>query len=62
MNKGKIIQVMGPVVDVQFERGHLPDINNAIQVNYQLEDEEIELVLETALHLGDNVVRTIAMV
>lgn len=61
MNKGKIVQVLGPVVDVQFERGHLPDINNAIQVKYKLEDQEVELVLETALHLGDNMVRTIAM-
>ena len=61
MNKGKIIQVMGPVVDVQFERGQLPDINNAIQVNYQLNDQEVELTLEVALHLGDNIVRTVAM-
>lgn len=61
MSTGKVIQVMGPVIDVQFERGHLPEINNAIQVNYQLEGKNVELVLETALHLGDNVVRTIAM-
>lgn len=61
MSKGKIVQVLGPVVDVQFERGHLPDINNAIQVKYKLGDREVELVLEVALHLGDNMVRTIAM-
>lgn len=61
MSTGKVIQVMGPVVDVAFERGHLPEINNAIKVTYQLEDQEVELVLETALHLGDNMVRTIAM-
>jgi len=61
MNKGKVIQVMGPVVDVQFERGQLPDINNAIKVQYQLDDQEVELVLEAALHLGDNIVRTVAM-
>lgn len=61
MSKGKIVQVLGPVVDVQFERGQLPDINNAIQVKYKLDDQEIELILETALHLGDNLVRTIAM-
>lgn len=61
MNKGKIIQVMGPVVDVQFERGQLPDINNAIQVKYRLDDRDVELTLEVALHLGDNIVRTVAM-
>ncbi len=61
MSKGQIVQVMGPVVDVQFERGHLPEINNAIKVNFTVGEEERELVLETALHLGDNMVRTIAM-
>jgi F-type H+-transporting ATPase subunit beta len=61
MSKGRIVQVMGPVVDVQFERGHLPEINNAIRVKYTVDQEERELVLETALHLGDNMVRTIAM-
>jgi F-type H+/Na+-transporting ATPase subunit beta len=58
---GKVIQVTGPVVDVRFERGQLPEINNAIQIKYQLDDKQVELTLETALHLGDNVVRTIAM-
>ncbi|SFI66458.1 F0F1 ATP synthase subunit beta [Thermoflavimicrobium dichotomicum] len=61
MSKGRIVQVMGPVVDVQFERGHLPEINNALKVNYKLDGQEKELVLEVALHLGDNSVRTIAM-
>jgi F-type H+-transporting ATPase subunit beta len=49
---------MGPVVDVEFERGHLPEINNAIKVKRV---DGSELVLETALHLGDNTVRTVAM-
>ena len=54
MNKvGKITQVMGPVVDVEFEN-YLPEINEALDVNYKF-------VLEVAAHLGDNVVRTIAM-
>lgn len=61
MSTGKVLQVMGPVVDVQFERGHLPEINNAIKIKYQLDGKDQELVLETALHLGDNIVRTIAM-
>lgn len=60
MNKGEIVQVIGPVVDVRFKSGQLPSINNALIVeNSQNEDEK--LVLEVALHLGDNIVRTIAM-
>ncbi|MDY5821681.1 MAG: F0F1 ATP synthase subunit beta [Helicobacter sp.] len=61
MNKvGKITQVMGPVVDVEFEN-YLPEINEALDVNYKFDSEEKQLVLEVAAHLGDNVVRTIAM-
>ena len=49
-------------MDVQFERGQLPDINNAIQVKYRLgRSGNVSLSLERALHLGDNLVRTIAM-
>ncbi|KFZ39942.1 MULTISPECIES: F0F1 ATP synthase subunit beta [Thermoactinomyces] len=58
MSSGRVLQVMGPVVDVEFERGHLPEINNAIKVKRA---DGSELVLETALHLGDNTVRTVAM-
>lgn len=61
MNKvGKITQVMGPVVGVEFEN-YLPEINEALDVNYKFDSEEKQLVLEVAAHLGDNVVRTIAM-
>ncbi|AUJ24042.1 MULTISPECIES: F0F1 ATP synthase subunit beta [Virgibacillus] len=63
MSKGRITQVMGPVVDVKFADGQLPDINNAIIVKIPDEssNEMKELTLEVALHLGDNSVRTIAM-
>ena len=62
MNKGKIIQVMGPVVDVSFEDGVLPDLYNAINIERQGETGENEtLVCEVALHLGDNAVRSVAM-
>ena len=57
---GKIIQVMGPVVDVDFE-GKLPAINEAIEVKGNVEGTEYRLVLEVASHLGDGRVRTIAM-
>jgi len=56
--KGKISQVMGAVVDVVFEQGHLPDIYNALNVERGDDDT---LVLEVAQHLGDSAVRTVAM-
>jgi len=64
MNKGKIVQVMGPVVDVEFLSGNLPNINNALKVTIKESENNgvsINLTLEVALHLGDNVVRCIAM-
>ena len=59
---GKVKQVLGPVVDVEFEGGDLPAINSALRVtNKFISDSEFNLVLEVAQHLGDGVVRTIAM-
>lgn len=59
---GKIKQVLGPVVDVEFETGELPAINTALKVtNRIISDKEFNLVLEVAQHLGDKVVRTISM-
>jgi F-type H+/Na+-transporting ATPase subunit beta len=58
---GKIVQVMGPVVDVEFPEGHSPAIYNALVVSDEQATEHKELVLEVALHLGDNLIRTIAM-
>ena len=55
---GKISQIMGAVVDVAFEDGHLPNIMNALSVD---RGEEGALVLEVAQHLGDSMVRTVAM-
>ncbi len=61
-NIGKITQVMGPVVDVEFEQGQLPNILTALLIsNPAINDEADNLVVEVAQHLGDNVVRTIAM-
>ena len=62
MNIGKIVQVIGPVVDVAFEEGNLPSILNALLItNPAINDEADNLVIEVAQHLGDNVVRCIAM-
>jgi len=61
-NLGKITQVMGPVVDVEFEQGNLPSIYTALAItNPAINDEPDNLIVEVAQHLGDNVVRTIAM-
>ena len=61
-NIGKITQVLGPVVDVEFEQGKLPTILTALLIsNPTISDEPDNLVVEVAQHLGDNVVRTIAM-
>ncbi|MBC8199839.1 MAG: F0F1 ATP synthase subunit beta [Desulfobacterales bacterium] len=61
-NIGKITQVMGPVVDVEFEQGKLPTIYTALLItNKTINDEPDNLVIEVAQHLGDNIVRTIAM-
>ena len=62
MNIGKVVQVIGPVVDVAFQEGQLPSILNAITItNPAINDEPDNLVVEVAQHLGDNVVRCIAM-
>ncbi|MEK4228355.1 F0F1 ATP synthase subunit beta [Solibacillus sp. FSL H8-0538] len=62
MNKGHVLQVMGPVVDVKFANGQLPAIYNALTVTIERPNEEpTTLALEVALHLGDDAVRTIAM-
>ncbi|HOJ14973.1 MAG TPA: F0F1 ATP synthase subunit beta, partial [Deltaproteobacteria bacterium] len=62
MNIGKISQIIGAVVDVEFPQGELPNIYNALLVTSPfLSDEEDNLVLEVAQHLGNRTVRTIAM-
>lgn len=62
MSVGKIVQVIGPVVDVEFPENQLPAIYNALLIsNPAINDEPDNLVVEVAQHLGDNTVRTIAM-
>ncbi|MFA8438359.1 F0F1 ATP synthase subunit beta [Pueribacillus sp. YX66] len=64
MSNGRVVQVMGPVVDVKFDSGALPEINNALKIDYKAQSEseaDIDLTLEVALHLGDDTVRTVAM-
>jgi F-type H+-transporting ATPase subunit beta len=60
--KGKVVQVIGPVVDVEFEGGKLPKILNALKVtNPGISSAKENLTLEVAQHLGENTVRTVAM-
>jgi F-type H+-transporting ATPase subunit beta len=62
MQTGYVRQVMGPVVDVEFPTGEMPEIYNALRMsNKAINNEEGNLTLEVAQHLGDRVVRTIAM-
>ena len=62
MRTGKITQVLGAVIDVEFPDGYLPPIYNAIKVsNKAIDDREWNLVVEVAQHLGENTVRCIAM-
>ena len=58
MNKGKVIEIIGPVIDIQFEEGKLPAIYNAVEV---MKGKKEKIICEVALHLGDGKVRCIAM-
>ncbi|RIV20998.1 F0F1 ATP synthase subunit beta [Alicyclobacillaceae bacterium I2511] len=60
MKNGTVVAVMGPVVDVRFPEGQLPALNHALRIDYE-GDASVHLTLEVALHLGDNVVRSVAM-
>ncbi|MCR8844752.1 F0F1 ATP synthase subunit beta [Paenibacillus sp. SC116] len=64
MNKGRVLSVTGPVIDIEFERGQLPEILNAIKIEQKSTAPgvpDINLTLEASVHLGDNVVRCVAM-
>jgi F-type H+-transporting ATPase subunit beta len=59
--KGRIVQVIGPVIDVAFEEGHLPAIMNAVRVEATDGGETRTVTAEVAQHLGEGRVRTVAM-
>src|SRR5215213_1032932 len=61
-NVGKIVQVIGPVVDVEFEAGHLPEIYNALRIQASTREAgHIDVIAEVEQHLGENRVRAVAM-
>jgi F-type H+-transporting ATPase subunit beta len=61
MNKGKIVQIIGPVVDVEFAENQIPSIYNALTLEFDTQGNRTKLTLEVQQHLGDNWVRTVAM-
>lgn len=62
MGLGRVTQITGPVIDVRFPHGELPELNNALTLKVERPDgSSFDLALEVALHLGDDVVRSIAM-
>ena len=60
-DNGRVVRVIGAVVDVEFPRGELPALYNALEVDIELEGMSRTIVLEVAQFLGDNLLRTIAM-
>ncbi len=56
-NKGKVVQVIGPVLDIRFEDGHLPELLSAIEI----QNGDKKIIAEVAQHVGDNVVRCVSM-
>jgi F-type H+/Na+-transporting ATPase subunit beta len=58
---GRIVQVIGPVVDVEFEGGHLPPIYNALSIKAEIQGQLVDIVAEVEQHLGENRVRAVAM-
>ncbi len=58
---GRVVRVTGPVVDVEFPRGAVPELFNALNADITLKAMKKTLTLEAAQHLGDNLVRTISM-
>ncbi|WGI37050.1 F0F1 ATP synthase subunit beta [Mesomycoplasma lagogenitalium] len=60
-NVGKIVQILGPVIDVKFENGQIPALLNALEINLKTKNSEKKIVLEVEQHIGDDVVRTISM-
>ena len=61
MAKGKVVQVIGPVVDIEFPAGELPAILNAVTIKGKAGSIDIDLTVEVMQHLGDSVTRCIAM-
>src|SRR4051794_6688024 len=58
---GRVVSIAGPVVDVEFPPGDIPEINTAVTMTVELEGDEIEITSEIAQHIGENRVRAVAL-
>ncbi|MDF3820575.1 F0F1 ATP synthase subunit beta [Leptospira sp. 96542] len=61
MNKGKIKQIIGSVLDISFESGSLPEIYNAIEIKTQVNGKDVTITAEVQQHIGDNTIRAISL-
>ena len=61
MKVGRVVSVIGPVVDIEFGGGHLPPIFNAIRIAGEVQGRAFDIITEVEQHLGENRVRTVAM-
>src|SRR5262249_28586148 len=61
MSTGKIVQIIGPVVDVEFPGGYLPSIYHALKIRREVDGHGEEITAEVAQHLGESTVRAVAM-
>jgi F-type H+-transporting ATPase subunit beta len=58
---GRIVQVIGPVIDIEFEGGHLPPVYNALEIKAEVQGQKLDIIAEVEQHLGENRVRAVAM-
>src|SRR3954468_7743719 len=58
---GRVVRVIGPVVDVEFAPDNMPEVNNALHLERTIGDDTRTITLEVSQHIGDNMVRTISM-
>ncbi|MCX6550862.1 MAG: F0F1 ATP synthase subunit beta [Acidobacteria bacterium] len=61
VKEGRIVQIIGPVIDVEFEGGHLPPIYNALEIEAEVQGQKTVIVAEVEQHLGEGRVRAVAM-
>ncbi|TGN20690.1 F0F1 ATP synthase subunit beta [Leptospira idonii] len=61
MNKGKIKQIIGSVLDISFETGNIPEIYNAVEINTKINGNDVKITAEVQQHIGDNTVRAISL-
>ena len=61
LKEGRIVGIAGPVIDVEFPRGHLPEINTALELDVTMDGEATKIVAETAQQIGDSRVRAICL-